>query len=422
MDETYLKRVIDPYLIDGLEASGAVLIEGAKWCGKTRTAEKHSVSAVYLMDPTDGWMNLQLAKQDPLRLLQGKTPRLIDEWQKVPSLWDAVRFEVDRRRGQEGQFILTGSTTIPEDEIDHSGAGRISSITMRPMSLFESLDSDGSVSLKKLFEGSDDISGTSEKGLEDVAFWIVRGGWPESVGKSEKIAVNKVVSYVDAITGIDISAVDNVKRDPVIALEVLRSLSRNICTTASIDTIRNGVVKDGSTPAENTMYSYLNALQRLFVIEDVRPWNPALRSKTVATKTWKRQLADPSIAAVLFHSSSEGIMKDLRTMGFLFESLCLRDLRVYAQPIGGEVCYYHDRGGLEADAVIHLRDGRWAAVEIKLSNAQVDDAANNLLKLRKKVDEDKMGEPSFLMVIVSSGYAYKRLDGVLVVPIGCLKD
>ncbi|MCL2890264.1 MAG: DUF4143 domain-containing protein [Methanomassiliicoccaceae archaeon] len=422
MDETYLKRVIDPYLTDGLEASGAVLIEGAKWCGKTRTAEKHSASAVYLMDPTDGWRNLQLAKQDPLRLLQGKTPRLIDEWQKVPSLWDVIRFEVDRRRGQEGQFILTGSTTIPEDEIDHSGAGRISSITMRPMSLFESLDSDGSVSLKRLFEGSDDISGTSEKSLEDVAFWIVRGGWPESVGKSEKVAVNKVVSYVDAVTGIDISAVDNVKRDPVIALEVLRSLSRNICTTASIDTMRSGVVKDGSTPAENTMYSYLNALQRLFVIEDVRPWNPALRSKTVATKTWKRQLADPSIAAVLFHSSSEGIVKDLRTMGFLFESLCLRDLRVYAQPIGGEVCYYHDRGGLEADAVIHLRDGRWAAVEIKLGNAQVDDAANNLLKLRKKVDEDKMGKPSFLMVIVSSGYAYKRLDGVLVVPIGCLKD
>jgi len=422
MDGTYLKRIIDPYLNDELEAFGAVLIQGTKWCGKTRTAEEHSSSAVYLMDPTDGWRNMQTAKHDPLKLLQGKTPRLIDEWQKVPSLWDAVRFEVDKRRGQEGQFILTGSTTIPEEEISHSGAGRISRITMRPMSLFESLDSEGSVSLKKLFDGNDDISGSSEKDLEDVAFWIVRGGWPESIGKNEKVAVNKVTGYVNTVTGIDISAVDNVRKDPAIALEVLRSLSRNICTTASVNKIRRDVIKDGSMPAENTMHSYLNALQRLFVIEDIRPWNPALRSKTAATKTWKRQLADPSIASVLFHSSSEGIMKDLNTMGFLFESLCIRDLRVYAQPIGGEVCYYHDRAGLEADAVIHLRDGRWGAAEMKLGNSEVDAAATNLLKLRKKVDEDKMGEPSFLMVIVSSGYAYKREDGVLVVPIGCLRD
>jgi len=422
MDGKYLKRIIDPCLNDKLESAGAVLIQGAKWCGKTRTAEEHSSSAIYLMDPTDGWRNMQIAEQDPLRILQGKTPRLIDEWQKVPSLWDAVRFEVDKRRGQEGQFILTGSTTIPEDEISHSGAGRISRLTMRPMSLFESLDSDGSVSLKKLFDGNDDVSGNSEKGLKDVAFWIVRGGWPESVGKSEKAAVNKAADYVNAITGIDISAVDNVKRDPVIATEVLRSLSRNICTTASATSIRNGVVKDGSIPAENTMYSYLNALQRLFVIEDVRPWNPALRSKTAAVKTWKRQLADPSIASALFHSSSEGIMSDLGSMGFLFESLCIRDLRVYAQPLDGEVCFYQDRTGLEADAVIHLKDGRWGAIEIKLSSARVDSAAENLIRLRNKVDEDKMREPSFLMVIVSSGYAYRRKDGVLVVPIGCLKD
>ena len=422
MDGTYLKRTIDPYLDERLGSAGAVLIQGAKWCGKTRTAEEHSSSAVYLMDPTDGWRNMRIAEQDPLRILQGKTPRLIDEWQKVPSLWDAVRFEVDKRRGQEGQFILTGSTTIPESEISHSGAGRISRLMMRPMSLFESLDSDGSVSLKKLFEGDNDVSGVSEKSLEDIAFLIVRGGWPESVGKSEKVAVNKVADYVNAITGIDISAVDNIKRDPATALEVLRSLSRNICTAASTNTIRSGVVKDGSIPAENTMYSYLNALQRLFVTEDVRPWNPALRSKTAAVRTWKRQLADPSIASVLFHSSSEGIMKDLGSMGFLFESLCIRDLRVYAQPIEGEVCYYQDRTGLETDAVIHLKDGRWGAVEIKLGNARVDDAADSLLRLQNKVNEERMGTPSFLMVIVSSGYAYRRKDGVYVVPIGCLKD
>ena len=422
MDKAYLKRAIDPYLKERLESAGAVLIQGAKWCGKTRTAEEHSASIVYLQDPSEGWKNLQIAKQEPLKLLQGKTPRLIDEWQLVPSMWDAVRFEVDRRRGEVGQFILTGSTTIPEKEIKHSGAGRISRIMMRPMSLFESLDSDGSVSLKELFDGNDDVSGCSEKSLKDIAFLIVRGGWPESIGKSEKAAVNMVTDYINTVTGTDISAVDDVKRDSVIALELLRSLSRNISTPASINTIRNEVVKDGSIPAENTMYSYLNALRRLFVIEDVRPWNPALRSKTAASKAWKRQLVDPSIAAVLLHSSSDGIMKDLNTMGFLFESLCIRDLRVYAQPIAGEVCYYYDRTGLETDAVIHLRDGRWGAVEIKLGNARIDDAAKNLLRLKNKVDEREMGNPSFLMVLVSSGYAYKRSDGVLVVPIGCLRD
>jgi predicted AAA+ superfamily ATPase len=422
VDNSYLKRTIDACLKERLESAGAVLIQGAKWCGKTRTAEEHSESIFYLQDPSDDKRNMRLAKQEPLKVLLGKTPRLIDEWQLVPSLWDAVRFEVDRRRGEVGQFILTGSTTIPEEDIMHSGAGRISRLLMRPMSLFESLDSDGSVSLRGLFEGDDDIFGQSEKSLKDVAFWIMRGGWPESVGKSEKVAVTRVTDYVNTITGTDISAVDKVKKDPAVAMEVLRSLSRNISTPASTTTIRKGVVKDGSIPAENTMYSYLNALQRLFVVEDVRPWNPALRSKTAASKTWKRQLVDPSIAASLMHSSSEGIIKDLNTMGFLFESLCIRDLRVYAQSLGGEVCYYCDRTGLEADAIIHLHDGRWAAIEMKLGSAWVDEAAKNLLNLRKKVDEEKMGSPSFLMVLVSSGYAYKRDDGVLVVPIGCLRD
>lgn len=417
-----MRRIIDSSLKERLESTGAVLIQGAKGCGKTRTAEEHSASIVYLQDPTEGWRNLQMAEHEPLKLLQGKTPRLIDEWQLSPSMWDAVRFEIDQRRGEVGQFILTGSTTVPDSKIKHSGAKRISRLMMRPMSLFESLDSDGSVSLKGLFNGNNDISGTSEKSLKDVAFLIVRGGWPDSVGKSERIAVTGVKDYVNTITGTDISTVDHIKRDPVIATEVLRSLSRNISTPASINTIRSGVVKDGSVAAENTMYSYMNALQLLFVIEDVRPWNPALRSKTAASKAWKRQLVDPSIATALLHSSSDGIIRDLNTMGLLFESMCIRDLRIYAQPIDGEVYYYHDRIGLETDAVIHLQDGRWGAVEIKLGNARIDDAAENLLRLKKKVDEEKMGSPSFLMVLVSSGYAYKREDGILVVPIGCLRD
>jgi predicted AAA+ superfamily ATPase len=354
--------------------------------------------------------------------LQGKAPRLIDEWQTAPQLWDAVRFEVDKRRGEAGQFILTGSTTVPYDKIRHSGAGRMSRIQMRPMSLFESLDSDGAVSLKALFEGKDDIYGKSDKTLEDIAFLIVRGGWPDSVGKSEKVAMARVRDYVNMTVGTDMSTVDGVRRDPATALEVLRSLSKNISTIASTNAIRSGVVKDGPPLAENTAYSYLNALQSLFVTEDVRPWNPSLRSKTAATKAWKRQLADPSIAAVLLHSSSAGVARDMNTMGFLFESLCIRDLRVYAQAMDGEVCYYRDRTGLETDAVIHLLDGRWAAIGIKLGNARIDDAAKSLLRLKGKVDEEKMGGPAFLMVIVSSGYAYKREDGVLVVPIGCLRD
>jgi len=422
MGSAYMKRIIDDYIEGRLKSSGAVLIEGAKWCGKTRTAKEHAASILYMQDPDQREQNLRMAELRPSDLLKGDTPRLIDEWQLAPVLWDAVRFEVDKRNGAAGQFILTGSSAIPEKKIMHSGAGRISRTTMRPMSLFESLESDGSVSLRGLFERSKDVSGCSEMSLEDTSYCIVRGGWPELVGKDEKIATSTVSDYVNTIANADISTVDGVRRNPNLVLDILRSLSRNISTTAAMSTIRGDVSGAGAGVSEKTMASYIDALRRLFVIEDQPAWNPSLRSKTAIRAAPKRHFVDPSIAATMFHSSSQGLIKDLKTMGFLFESLCVRDLRVYAQAIGGNIYHYRDRTDLEVDAVICLLDGRWGAAEIKLGQDQVDDAARNLLRVKDKIDTDKMEVPSFLMVITPSGYAYERKDGVLVVPIGCLRD
>jgi len=422
MSGKYMKRVIDGYLKGRLDSVGAILIEGAKWCGKTRTAKEHAASAVYMQDPDLREHYAGMAKLKPSELLKGDTPRLIDEWQLAPILWDAVRFEVDNRNGYPGQFILTGSSVVPDDDIMHSGAGRISRVLMRPMSLFESLESDGSVSLAKLFEYPVNISGYSEMSLENISHCIVRGGWPESVGKDEKAAIDRTQDYVNTIIHADLSAVDGVRRDPRLALNILRSFSRNISTTASMSTIRDDVFGSGSGVTEKTMASYVAALKRLFVIEDQPAWNPSMRSRSALRASPKRHFVDPSIAATMFHSSSRGLMKDLNTMGFLFESLCVRDLRVYAQVIGGEIYHYRDRTDLEVDAIVHLRDGRWGAVEMKLGHDRIDEAVKNLLKVKNKVDTDKMQSPSFLMVITSSGYAYEREDGVLVVPIGCLKD
>lgn len=422
MGSKYMRRVIDSYLKECLSSSGAILIEGAKWCGKTRTAKEHAASTLYMQDPDFRDQYLKMAELKPSELLKGDTPRLIDEWQFAPVLWDAVRFEVDKRNGAAGQFILAGSSALPEEKITHSGAGRISRVTMRPMSLFESSESDGSVSLRELFERPEDVSGTSEMPLEAVSHCIVRGGWPELMDLDEKVAVRMVRDYVNAIANVDISTVDGVQRNPKLVLDILRSLSRNTSTTAAMSTIRSDVSGGDSEVAEKTMASYINALRRLFVIEDAPAWNPAMRSKSAIRAAPKRHFVDPSIAATMFHSSSQGLMNDLNTMGFFFESLCIRDLRIYAQAIEGEIYHYRDRTDLEADAVIHLRDGRWAAVEAKLGQGQIDEAAKNLLRLRDKVDTDRMKTPSFLMVMTSSGYAYMRKDGVLVVPIGCLRD
>jgi predicted AAA+ superfamily ATPase len=422
MPDTYLPRIIDARIERSLESIGAIFIRGVRQCGKTRTAEEHSASAVYLQDLCEGPGNVRTAEQESSKLLQGDVPRLIDEWQTAPMIWNAVKTEVDRRSGERGQFILTGSTEIPTDRTMHSGAGRIARTQMRPMSLFESLDSEGSVSLKALFEGKSGLSGLSDKTLEDIAFLIFRGGWPELVGSDGKTAARKVKEYINTMVGIDVPSFGGARKDPAVALEVLRSLSRNASTQSSVNALRCGVVKNGQPLAENTMYSYLSVFRDLFVTEDVPPWNPIMRSKTPADKSWKRQPVDPSIAAVLLHPSPSDLAGDLNSMGPLFESLCIRDLRVYAQPLGGEVCCYRDRTGCEVDAVICLRDGRWAAIETRLRHAEVDDAADMLLRFRKKVDEERSGGPAFMMVLVSSGCAYRRKDGVFVAPIGCLRD
>jgi predicted AAA+ superfamily ATPase len=415
----YLKRIVDKKLDSLLESSGAVLIKGPKWCGKTRTAEEWAASAVYLQDIDQKEYYSEMLQTKPSVLLEGETPRLIDEWQTAPILWDGVRFFVDQRGGS-GHFILTGSA-VPADNVTmHTGTGRIARLLMRPMTLFESSESNGSVSLNRLFSG-DDIKGTSSLTLEDIALALVRGGWPASIGERRPLALQHAENYVEAVIEEDISRVDGVGKNPVNVRTLMQSLARNTSTAAKLTTIRNDISVDDPI-TEKTIASYVNALRRIFVIEDLHAWNPRMRSKTALRTSPVRHFVDPSIAAVLLRASPEGLMKDLKTFGLLFESLCIRDLRVYAQANDGGVFHHRDKNGLEADAVIELFDGRWGAIEIKLGEKTIDEAAENLKKLRDKVDLDKMGKPSFLAIVTASVHAYRRKDGVYVVPIGCLKD
>jgi predicted AAA+ superfamily ATPase len=410
-------RVIDSFIKKRLNSAGAIQIEGSKGCGKTRTAKEFSNSAFYLIDPNN-LGNLEMARSYPAEVLKGEVPRLIDEWQFAPILWDAVRFTVDER-GKKGQFILTGSSVPQEDGYHHTGTGRISRILMRPMSLYESGESDGSVSVEALFNG--DVIRLSESKLQisDIAKLIARGGWPSPIidGTYDP---DYARDYVESIANNEVSRADRVKRDPETVKRVMRSISRNISTLATTETITEDVAGDGRSISKKMVQQYIRALTRIFVVEDVPAWNASTRSKVAIRTSPKRQMADPSLAAAVLGLDAAGIMKDFRTFGFLFESLCIRDLRVYSQVLGGEINHYRDRYDLEADAVIRLTDGRWAAVEVKLGVADVDNAAKNLLKLRERIDEEKMNSPSFLMVLTGTGYAYQRDDGVLVVPIGCL--
>ena len=422
MESKYLKRIADDILRDRLNISGAVLIEGPKWCGKTRTAREIAASTLFMQDPDKTSSYLKAVDIKPSILLDGQTPRLIDEWQMAPVLWDAVRHIVDMR-GETNQFILTGSAVPQDDEIKHTGTGRISRMLMRPMSLYESLDSTGSVSLKSLFEQQEEISGISELSIEKLAYTIVRGGWPASVGESAKNAFGHAIDYVEAIINADISRVDGIERSPVRTRALLRSLARNITTLASIKTIHDDIaIGDDEGLSEKSISQYLNALRRIFVVEDIPAWNPALRSKTAIRTSPKRQFVDPSIATAVLRITPELLLQDFEYFGFLFESLCSRDLRVYADANDGEIFHYRDRNGLEADAVICLRDGRWAAVEVKMGSKEIESASKNLLELKNKVNTDKMREPSFLMVLTATEFAYRREDGVYVVPIGCLRD
>ena len=397
------------------------LLRGRNGAEKTRTAEEKASSAIYMHDPDNTESYLKAADVKPSLLLKGDTPRLIDEWQLAPVLWDAVRFAVDQR-GENGQFILTGSAVPKDNAVRHTGTGRYSRVLMRPMSLYESMESNGTVSLRALFDGTADGESLSSLSIEKLAFALTRGGWPASVGQKESAALRSVYDYVDAVINIDVSRVDGTEKSPARVRALMRSLARNISTMASIATIRGDIAGNEETISEKTISSYLNALRRIFVVEDLPAWSPAMRSKTVLRTSPKRYFVDPSIATAVFRVDSAGLLQDFNTFGLLFESMCIRDLRIYAQVMDGEVFYYHDKSGLEADAVIHLKDGRWGAVEVKMGAKEIESAAKNLKALRNKINLDKMKEPSFLMVLTGTEFGYRRDDGVYIVPVGCLRD
>ncbi len=419
--KNYRPRIADKLLQQKLEAVGGVLIQGPKWCGKTTTAEQHAGSVLYMADPH----NIQLAQIAVKNLLKGNTPRLVDEWQVAPPLWDAARFEIDHR-GEPGQFIFTGSA-VPADrsEIIHSGTGRFSWLTMRTMSLFESGESSGEVSLKDLFDGETDVFAETDLDIDTLAYYICRGGWPNAIDRKENVALSRAVDYLDAVVNVDISRIDGVERNPDRALRIMRSLARHQGAQVSNNAIRDDITgnEEGGVSSE-TVASYISALKNIFVVEDAPAWNPNLRSKTAIRSSDTRYFSDPSIAASALGIGPQDLVSDLNTMGLLFETLCVRDLRVYASAVGGQLYHYRDKTGLECDAVIHLRNGRYGLVEIKLGgDSAVEHGAKTLLDLAAKIDTDKMNRPTFMMVLVGVGkYAYARPDGVLVVPVSCLRD
>lgn len=418
--KTYLPRIADGMLADRLKRKGAVQIKGAKWCGKTETAKQQAKSVLYLQDPDVYEQNMRAARVKPSLLLRGDEPRLIDEWQIAPQIWDAVRFAVDQDP-EPGRFILTGSA-VPGERPLHSGTGRFAFLTMRPMSLFESQESSGEVSLARLFDSSTPIEGVSSQTIEDIAFIASRGGWPASVLiPNRHTALATAQDYVEAICEEDISRVDGVSRNPDKARALLRSYARNIATQASDATLREDMSPAGETLSQPSLSRYLDALTDIFVIEELSAWNPQLRSKTAVRTSPTRCFVDPSIGVAALGASPDHLLQDLRTFGLLFETLCIRDIRVYADALGGHVFHYRDKSGLEADAVIVLDDGRWGLVEVKLGDAYVDEGSKNLRLLADKIDQQAMGSPAFLAVVTAEGYAYTRDDGVHVVPIGCLK-
>lgn len=421
----YKKRITDGILEKKLKGKGAVLIQGPKWCGKTTTAEQISKSILYMAKPEDKSQNLTLVDINPSLILEGETPRLIDEWQIAPKLWDAIRFEIDHR-DSEGQFILTGSAVPANmDEVIHTGTGRFAWVLMRPMSLYESGESNGSVSLEKLFETPNSISGINKLSLEEIAYLVCRGGWPRSTFMEREIALEQAFDYYDAVVQSDISMVDNINRNPERVKKLMRSYARNLGTQASNETLKNDMIANDSFSLDtDTVLSYINALKKIFVVEEVPAWNPNLRSKTAIRTSDTRYFIDPSIAVASLGIGPKDLINDLNTFGLMFETLCIRDLRVYAESINGNVYHYRDASDLECDAVIHLRNGSYGLIEIKLGGDKlIDEGAETLKRLYSKIDTSKMKNPAFLMVLTATGnYAYKREDDIYVVPIGCLKN
>ncbi len=420
----YRPRIVDEMLKDKLEAKGAIVIEGPKWCGKTTTALQVAGSVLRMDEPSKRDANIQMSEIDPGRLLIGETPRLIDEWQIAPKLWDATRYEVDTR-GEEGQFILTGSAVpVESEEITHSGTGRFTWLMMRPMSLYESGESSGEVSLKELFSKPDKIVGTNDNNIDDIAFQICRGGWPHAIGMKEKAALSQAEDYYDAVVKSDINRADGVNKNPERVKRLMRSFARNQGAQIANTTLRDDVkANDIKSLNEDTVAAYINALKKIFVVEDMPAWNPNLRSKTAIRSSDTRYFVDPSIASAALGIGPSDLINDLNTMGLLFETLCVRDLRVYAEFLGGDVLHYRDKSGLECDAVIHLRNGNYGLAEIKLGGHKlIEEGVENLKSLEEKLDTGKMPGPSFMMIIVGVGdFAYRREDGIYIVPIGCLK-
>jgi len=415
-----MPRIMDTLLQEELEAFGAVLLAGPKWCGKTTTAKQVAKSILSLQSPNNQETYMQMADLTPSLLLEGENPRLIDEWQMAPRLWDAIRHSVDER-GDVGLYILTGSTTVDEKKLKHSGAGRISRLKMHTMSLFESSDSNGTISLAGLFDNPTDIGSRSHMDIEDYARLIVRGGWPGTIGKREEVNRRQIAGYCETIVGSDISIVDGVVRDERKVRALLRSYARHTASQATKTTILEDITQHDVPMHINTLDSYLSALSRLFVIDELPAWSPRLRSKTTVRVSPTLHFVDPAIAAYFLQAFPRDLLYDPNTFVLLFESLVIRDLRVYAQALRGQVSHYRDSSGLEADAIIHLPDGRWAAVEVKLGSTHIEEAARNLIRLRENIDTAHMHAPSFLLIITGTEYAYRRNDGIFVVPLGCLK-
>lgn len=437
-EKYYLDRIADNELALRLEAFGAVQIKGPKWCGKTTTAERQSKSAIKLQDPDKRDSYLVTARTKPSILLKGETPRLIDEWQDAPILWDAVRNAVDAR-GLKGQFILTGSTVINDNDSVtedqkrmHTGTGRISTMVMYPMSLYESQESSGEISLMELFNNHTlDIDGvTSKLNIEDLITSACRGGWPDSLKiNNEKARMLIAKDYLNKVCEEDISSIDNVKRNSELARLILRSYSRNLCTLAKKTAMLEDVKAEMGNITQVTFDEYVDALKRLYVLEDIDAWCPAIRSASAIRSSKKRCFIDPSIAVAAMGASPKILELDLKTFGFVFECMCIRDLKVYSQAMGGRISYYHDRYGLEADIVLHLDDYRYALIECKLGSRDIDEGAKHLLELKNLIIEKNktekqmpIREPDLLIVITGGEYAYTREDGVKVIPLACLKD
>lgn len=421
----YKHRIADRILERKVLGKGAVLIEGPKWCGKTTTAKQLSKSILDLGDSSVLMQSSQLIEISPKALLEGKTPRLIYEWQALPTIWDCIRSEVDRR-GEPSQFILTGSSVLPEaEETIHSGTGRFAYIKMRTMSLYESGESTGSISLSDLFEGKSFEVLQNEMDIDELAYLICRGGWPWATLIPKEVALDQAFDYVDSVVQKDIQRVDKIKRSPDRARLLLRSYARNISQQISYATIRKDMLaNDASTLDEDTVADYVKALKKLFVIEDLAAWNPNIRSKAAIRTSDTRHFVDPSIGTAALRLGPKDLVNDLQSFGLFFEDLVVRDLRVYAEALDGELYHYRDSSGLECDTVLHRRNGSYALLEVKIGGEnRINEGAANLLALAKNIDTNKMSAPSFMAVIIGVGkYAYQRKDGVYVIPIGCLKD